>query len=107
MKIPIKKHFKMFKEYVIFVFFIIICNILFSNIIFSLKVGIKLFLAIDMTYIMGNYFDNDKITAQVTFSSSEVLADEVNYYVITKAIEIVKENDKWLINDFDYSDNKE
>lgn len=52
-------------------------------------------------------FDNDKITAQVTFSSSEVLADEVNYYVITKTIEIVKENYKWLINDFDYSDNKE
>lgn len=52
-------------------------------------------------------FDNDKIIAQVTFSSSEVLADEVNYYVITKTIEIVKENDKWLINDFDYSDNKE
>ena len=52
-------------------------------------------------------FDNNKIIVQVTFSNSEVLADEINYYVITKTIEIVKENDKWLINDFDYSDNKE
>lgn len=52
-------------------------------------------------------FDNNKIIVQVTFSNSEVLADEINYYVITKTMEIVKENDKWLINDFDYSDNKE
>lgn len=52
-------------------------------------------------------FDNDKITAQIIFSNSEVLKDEINYYVITKTIEIVKENDKWLVSDFDYSDNKE
>ncbi len=60
-KIPIKKHFKLFKKYIVFVSFIIICNILFSNIIASLKIGIKLFLAIDMTYIIGIYFNNDKI----------------------------------------------
>ncbi len=60
-RIPIKKHFIVFKKYIIFVLFIIICNLLFSNIISSLKVGIKLFLAIDMTYIIGTYFNNDKI----------------------------------------------
>lgn len=60
-KIPIKKHFKLFKKYIIFVSFIIICNILFSNIIDSLKIGIKLFLAIDMTHIIGIYFDSNKI----------------------------------------------
>lgn len=60
-KMSIKRYFKMFKKYIIFILFIVVCNILFSNIISSLKVGIKLLLAIDITYIIGSYFDNDKI----------------------------------------------
>ena len=60
-KISFKNHIKVIKNNLIFIIFIIVCNILFSDIITSLKIGIRLFLAIDYTYIMSNYFDSTKI----------------------------------------------
>ena len=60
-KIPLKKHIKCLKNNILFIIFIILCNIVFSDINSSLKVGIRLFLVIDFTYIMGSYFDSTKI----------------------------------------------
>lgn len=60
-KIPVKKHIIIIKNSLKFVIFIVICNILFSDINSSLKVGVRLFLTIDYTYIMGKYFDPTKI----------------------------------------------
>ena len=60
-KIPLKKHIKFLKNNILFIIFIILCNIVFSDINSSLKVGIRLFLVIDFTYIMGSYFDSTKI----------------------------------------------
>lgn len=54
--IPLKKHCKMLSKNVLFILFIIMCNLLFSDIYSSFIIGIKLFLAIDYTYIMGYYF---------------------------------------------------
>lgn len=59
--VPLKKHFKIFINNIKFILFIIICNLLFSNIDSSLKVGIRLFLAIDYTYIMSYYFNPTNI----------------------------------------------
>lgn len=56
-KIPLKKHFLVLTHNILFVIFIVGCNILFMDINASLKVGIRLFLAIDYTYIMGKYFN--------------------------------------------------
>ena len=66
-KVSIKKHFKILKNNIIFVLFIVLCNILFSDINSSIKVGIRLFLAIDFTYIMGCYFDSTKIRIAFTY----------------------------------------
>lgn len=60
-KVPLNKHIKVIKNNIIFVIFIVLCNILFSDINSSLKVGIRLFLAIDFTYIIGVYFNPTKI----------------------------------------------
>lgn len=60
-KIPFKKHFKIIKKNLTFMMFIIICNLFFNNIYLALLVGIRLFLVIDYTYIMGYYFDSTKI----------------------------------------------
>lgn len=59
--VSIKKHFKVLIHNLTFIAFIIICNILFTEINSSLKVGLRLFLAIDYTYIMGNYFSPSSI----------------------------------------------
>ena len=59
--VKLKNHLKVLKNNFIFVLFIVLCNLLFSDKIESLKVGIRLFLAIDYTYIMGNYFDSNNI----------------------------------------------
>lgn len=59
--VPFKKHLKAFINNIMFILFIIICNLLFSDIASSLKVGIRLFLAIDYTYIMSYYFNPTKI----------------------------------------------
>lgn len=60
-KVPIKKQFRMIISNIIFVTFIIICNILFTNLHSALIVGIRLFLVIHYTYIMGYYFDTTRI----------------------------------------------
>ena len=60
-KLFLKKHFKIIKKNISFIIFIIICNIFFTNIESAVLVGIRLFLVIDYTYIMGNYFDSTKI----------------------------------------------
>ena len=60
-KTPFQKHIRFLKNNFLFIMFIIVCNILFSDIESSLKVGIRLFLVIDYTYSMGNYFDSTKI----------------------------------------------
>lgn len=54
--VPLKKHCKLLSKNMLFILFIIICNLLFSDIYSSFIIGIKLFLAIDYTYIMGYYF---------------------------------------------------
>jgi len=59
--VSIKKHFKVLTNNLIFITFIVICNILFSDIDSSLKVGMRLFLAVDYTYIMGCYFNPTSI----------------------------------------------
>lgn len=61
LKISLIKHFKIIKNNFLFISFIVLCNILFSGINLSLIVGIRLFLVIDYTYIMGYYFDSTKI----------------------------------------------
>ena len=46
---------------------------------------------------------SDKISAKVSFTRDEL--DESNtlvYYVYEKDIEIIKDNDKWLVNSFNY-----
>ncbi len=60
-KISLLKHLKVIKNNFIFISCIILCNVIFSNIYTSLLVGIRLFLVIDYTYIMGHYFDSTKI----------------------------------------------
>ena len=59
--VKLKNHFKVLKNNFLFVLFIVLCNLLFSDKIESIKVGIRLFLTIDYTYIMGNYFDSNSI----------------------------------------------
>ncbi len=61
LKITLKNHFKIIRKNLVFIMFIIICNLFFSNIHLALLVGIRLFLVIDYTYIMGCYFDSTKI----------------------------------------------
>ena len=47
-----------------------------------------------------------KINCVVTFSSYEIDSQDVlNYYVITKNITVVKNEDSWLIENFDYVNN--
>ncbi len=65
-KVPLSKHFKILKNNFIFIIFIVICNILFCDINTSLKIGLRLFLAIDYTYIMGQYFNPTSI--RIAFS---------------------------------------
>lgn len=60
-KVKIKDHINLLKNNLIFITFIIICNILFSPIKESLLVGLRLFLVIDYTYIMGSYFNSENI----------------------------------------------
>ncbi len=60
-KVPFKKHIIAIKNNLLFIIFIFICNIIFSNINESIKVCIRLFLTIDFTYIMSVYFDPTKI----------------------------------------------
>ena len=60
-KVPLKNHIIVIKNNIKFVIFIVLCNVLFSDINSSVKVGIRLFLAIDYTYIMGIYFNPTKI----------------------------------------------
>lgn len=55
-KAPILKHIKALTKNLLFILFIVICNLFFSDVATSVKVGIRLFLAIDYTYIMGCYF---------------------------------------------------
>ncbi len=59
--ISLKKHGKFLLKNILFISFIIICNILFSDVVSSFKVGFRLFLAIDYTYIMGYYFNPTRI----------------------------------------------
>lgn len=61
--ISLKNHFKVLTNNIIFITSIVVCNILFSDIDSSLKVGFRLLLAIDYTYIMGYYFDPTSIRA--------------------------------------------
>ena len=61
LKIPIKNHIIIIKNNIIFVTFIVLSNMLFSDFNSSIKVGIRLFLTIDYTYIMGYYFNPTKI----------------------------------------------
>lgn len=60
-KVPIKKQFRMIISNIIFVTFVIVCNILFTNLHSALIVGIRLFLVIHYTYITGYYFDTTRI----------------------------------------------
>lgn len=60
-KIPLTNHFKIIKKNFTFIMFIILCNIFFNHIYSALLVGIRIFLVIDYTYIMGYYFDSTKI----------------------------------------------
>lgn len=60
-KVKLKKHISLLVKNVLFVFFIVICNLLFNDINESIKVGLRLFLVIDYTYIMSIYFDTTKI----------------------------------------------
>lgn len=59
--VSLKKHFKVFTNNIIFIVFIVICNLLFSDINSSLKVRLRLFLATDYTYIMECYFNSTSI----------------------------------------------
>lgn len=60
-KVPLKKHICAIKKNLLFVTFIILCNVLFSDVLSSIKVGIRLFIAIEYTYIISCYFDTNKI----------------------------------------------
>ncbi len=60
-RVPLKKHINVLIKNIIFITFIVICNILFSDIYSSLKVGLRLFLAIDYTYIMGRFLNPTSI----------------------------------------------
>ena len=64
-KIPLKRHFKIITRNILFVIFITLCNLLFSNTFESIKVGVRLFLVIDYTYIMGCFFD--EMTLRIAF----------------------------------------
>lgn len=64
-KIPLKRHFKVITSNILFVIFITLCNLLFSNTFESIKVGVRLFLVIDYTYIMGCFFD--EMTLRMAF----------------------------------------
>ncbi len=55
------KHLKLWKNNFIFIMFIFVLNILFSDIHKSFIVGIHLFLAIDYTYIMSHYFNSSRL----------------------------------------------
>lgn len=56
-----KKHFKVLVNNIIFIIFVVINNKFFSDMDSSLKVGFRLFLAIDYTYIMGYFFNPTSI----------------------------------------------
>lgn len=59
--IPIKKHISTIKKNLLFILFIFICNILFTNLNDTIKIIIRLFLIIDYTYIMNYYFNPTKL----------------------------------------------
>lgn len=45
----------------------------------------------------------DSITAVVQFTKYGLIDDDVTYYVITKSIKLVKQDNKWLISSFEYA----
>lgn len=61
MRVSVKRHFKMFIQNISFILFIAVSNLLFQDVNSSLKVGLRLFLAIDYTYLMGCYFNPTRI----------------------------------------------
>lgn len=51
--------------------------------------------------------DNEEISAKVTFSSDGLdKEDNLTYYLYEKNIKLVKDNDRWLIDSFIYSNTK-
>lgn len=53
-KIKMKKYGKFILKSLFFILFILICNMLMNNIITSLQISLKLFIALNLTYLMSN-----------------------------------------------------
>ncbi len=87
-RISFKKHFKVLVTNLTFILFIILCNFLFSSIEESLKVGIRLFLAIDYTYIMGNYFNPSRIRMAFRYLFSPLKLLKVDIAALTLILSI-------------------
>lgn len=60
-RVSLKRHFIVLKHNIFFISYIVLCNILYNDIDFSVKVGLRLFLALDYAYIMGCYFNPTNI----------------------------------------------
>lgn len=61
LKINIKKYLSFLKKNILFIVFIFILNLLFSNLNYSLIYSIRLFLVLNMSYIISYYFNYSKI----------------------------------------------
>ncbi len=86
--LPLKKHFKVLTSNLRFIIFIVICNILFSDIDSSLKVGLRLFMAIDYTYIMGYYFNPSRIRTAFKYLLYPLKIFKINIDDVTLIIAI-------------------
>lgn len=86
--INLKKHFKVFTKYIFFITFIVIYNILFSDIDSSLKVGFRLLLAIDYTYIMSYYFNPTSIRVAFRYLLYPLKVFKINIDSLTLIIAI-------------------
>lgn len=87
-KINLQKHLYFIYKNFLFIIFVITINIIFSNLISSLILGLKLFLCLDLTYIMSNILNNNKLSNGLYYLLSPLKLLKINIDEIVLIISI-------------------
>jgi len=53
----------------------------------------------------GIKFNNQTVVGGIRVTKYDLIDDVINYYIVDKAIKLVKKDDKWLVDSFVYEDN--
>ena len=61
LRVPLRPHLKFLKSSLFFVLFITLCNLVFNTPLSALRVGLRLFLVIDFTFLISHYFSTTRI----------------------------------------------